>query len=265
MLKTFLTTNYVHQTMNLNILRTYASKDPTSFPSSILFSHSNNSLAIYDAYPKSLFHFLLLPRVKSSFQGHDLTSLRALLKGDKKFAKAVVDSLKEDAVTLRKEIENEMVKRFGFKWNIWTGFHAAPSMPHLHLHVLSADLRSDAMKSKKHYNSFHPKLGFFLDIDEVLSWFDAEDSFFKNQAELDPKTFEKLLKDDLVCFYCSSNMKNIPTLKAHLDEEWDKLMNREKARLERKRKFEEKHKGDGVPNENNHDPKRLKTTSGEDM
>lgn len=34
------------------------------------------------------------------------------------------------------------------------------------------------MKTKKHYNSFHPKLGFFQDIDEILLWFDAEPSYF---------------------------------------------------------------------------------------
>ena len=51
---------------------------------------------------------------------------------------------------------------------------------HLHLHVLSADLCSEKLKIKKHYNSFHPKLGFFLHIDEVLSWFGAEPSYFAN-------------------------------------------------------------------------------------
>lgn len=35
------------------------------------------------------------------------------------------------------------------------------------------------MKHKKHYNSFHPKLGFFLHLDEVLSWFDEEPSYFE--------------------------------------------------------------------------------------
>lgn len=35
------------------------------------------------------------------------------------------------------------------------------------------------MKVKKHYNSFHPKLGFFQHLDEVLSWFDAEPGYFK--------------------------------------------------------------------------------------
>lgn len=34
------------------------------------------------------------------------------------------------------------------------------------------------MKHKKHYNSFHPNLGFFLHLDDVLSWFDAEPAYY---------------------------------------------------------------------------------------
>ncbi len=50
---------------------------------------------------------------------------------------------------------------------------------HIHLHIVSSDLCSEKLKHKKHYNSFHPKLGFFLHLDEVLSWFDTEsDSYF---------------------------------------------------------------------------------------
>lgn len=49
---------------------------------------------------------------------------------------------------------------------------------HLHLHVLSNDLCSEKMKHKKHYNSFHPKLGYFVHLDEVLSWFDEDPSYF---------------------------------------------------------------------------------------
>jgi aprataxin len=50
---------------------------------------------------------------------------------------------------------------------------------HIHLHVISSDLCSLSLKTKKHYNSFHPKHGFFLHIDEVLEWFDADDSYYR--------------------------------------------------------------------------------------
>jgi hypothetical protein len=59
------------------------------------------------------------------------------------------------------------------RWFTWTLGR------HLHLHVLSNDLRSEKLKHKKHYNSFHPNLGFFLHLHDVLSWFDEEPSYFQ--------------------------------------------------------------------------------------
>jgi hypothetical protein len=43
------------------------------------------------------------------------------------------------------------------------------------------------MRNKKHYNSYHPKLGFFLHIDEVLSWFDAEPSYYSSVRLIVPR------------------------------------------------------------------------------
>ncbi|KAJ7685130.1 HIT-like domain-containing protein [Mycena polygramma] len=229
---------------NLIVLRTYAQTNPAKIPPAVLFSHSSTSLTVYDAFPKGIFHFLILPRVQEPFKPSELSNLRVLLNGDKARAKQVITALNEDAKTLQKEIEEEMLGRYGFKWGIRTGFHAVPSMDHLHLHVLSNDLVSPCLKHKKHHNSFHPKLGFFLDIDEVLSWFDAEDSYYSSMARLDPKRFEPILKEDLSCWRCNGTMKNIPTLKTHLQEEWDTEMRREKAKIERQRKMEEKRAAD---------------------
>ena len=52
------------------------------------------------------------------------------------------------------------------------------SLSHLHLHVISSDLCSPTLKHKKHYNSFHPRLGFFLHMDDVLSWFEGDNASF---------------------------------------------------------------------------------------
>lgn len=181
---------------NLTILRSYAQKaNPASLPPSILLTHSATSLTIFDAYPKSIFHFLILPRIVPPLTVFDLASLRTLLKCSKDRAKDVVLGLSNDAKRAKELIEEEMITRYGFKWDVWMGFHGAPSMEcvdicyscithhsyserHLHLHVLSADLFAPGMKHKKHYNSFHPKLGFFIHMEEILSWFDAEQSYF---------------------------------------------------------------------------------------
>jgi aprataxin len=116
------------------------------------------------------------------------------------------------------------------------------------MHVMSGDLVSEKLKHKKHYNSFHPKLGFFLHIDEILSWFDAESTYYQNvslssdglflpkyqpiltkavfqqkMVKLSSTKYEPLLKSSLSCFRCHSEQRNIPTLKKHLQDEWLKL------------------------------------------
>jgi len=48
--------------------------------------------------------------------------------------------------------------------------------------------------------------------------------------------YEPLLKDDLSCWKCDRSFPNMPKLKSHLQEEFDKLSDQEKAKEERKRK-----------------------------
>lgn len=42
-------------------------------------------------------------------------------------------------------------------------------------------------------------------------------------AKLPPTKYELLLKESLSCFHCASEQKNMPKLKKHLQEEWEKL------------------------------------------
>ena len=110
------------------VLRDYALiADPESIPLSVRLSNTAKSVAIFDAYPKSIFHILVLPCVTSPLTVSDLASLRSLLR-NKQRAKAVLLELAEHAKTVRDMIEEEMMSRYGFKWGIWTGFHAVPSL-----------------------------------------------------------------------------------------------------------------------------------------
>ena len=105
---------------NLFILRKYAEKAPSSIPSSILFSSSPKTLTIFDAFPKSIFHFLVLPRLQSELSTgineKDLDSLRTLLRSDKQTARAILNALNEDAKEVKRQIEEEMMKRYKFTW-----------------------------------------------------------------------------------------------------------------------------------------------------
>ena len=124
----------------LTILRKYASNaDPSSLPSSVLFTHTSSSLTIYDLYPKSnSFHFLLLPRIVPPLTATNTTSLKALLRWNKTRARECLEVLAKDAEAVKSTIKQEMVKQSGFEWPIFVGFHAVrnvSSPSHLRLRI----------------------------------------------------------------------------------------------------------------------------------
>lgn len=89
------------------------------------------------------------------------------------------------------------------------GFHAVPSMTQLHLHVISHDFDSDKLKNKKHWNSFNTD--FFIEFNKFKDMLEC-----KGKIEIDEKSEEAKLKQDMYCNRCGSLMKNIPFLKKHL-------------------------------------------------
>jgi aprataxin len=110
-------------------LRKFVQQDIATLPPSVLFKHTANNITIFDGFPKSIFHFLVLPRLQPpDLDVKVLTNLQSLMKLDKEQAKRVITSLAEDAKAIKKDIESEMIKRYGFKWDVWIGFHGAPSM-----------------------------------------------------------------------------------------------------------------------------------------
>lgn len=53
-------------------------------------------------------------------------------------------------------------------------------------------------------------------------------------CQLKPNDYEPLLKDALTCFFCNTEMKNMPALKVHLQGEWEKLKRRKTDKCKRK-------------------------------
>ena len=96
----------------LTVLRSYAQKShPETLPPSVLLEFTDSTITIFDAYPKSVFHFLILPRVKPPLTVFELASLRTVLKADKGHARAVLDTLGEEAEKVKLQIRKEMIKR----------------------------------------------------------------------------------------------------------------------------------------------------------
>lgn len=88
------------------------------------------------------------------------------------------------------------------------GYHARPSMKHLHLHVISKDFDSESLKTKKHFNSFNTS--FFIEAARLRTELD-EDGLV---AQLNDEEVKRLLGQDMEC--CGKRFSNVPKLKEHI-------------------------------------------------
>lgn len=131
-------------------LNTYITT-PESHPSVI--SHNPKFVSIHDKYPKSSIHTLLLPRDPSKNLLHPFEAFN-----DPVFLAEV----REETEVLKSFVAGELQRLYGCEgaeersWGdeILVGVHSRPSMNHLHVHVLSPDMVSECMKSRKHYSEY---------------------------------------------------------------------------------------------------------------
>lgn len=103
-------------------------------------------------------------------------------------------------------IEKQEMTKDSFK----IGYHAIPSMQHLHLHVISKDFDSSALKTKKHWNSFNTE---YFKPAHVLRKELEKTGKIQRITESRAK---ELLSTPLKCNSCNIKPKNIPDLKQHL-------------------------------------------------
>ncbi|TWW59643.1 Aprataxin, partial [Takifugu flavidus] len=94
-------------------------------------------VVIKDKYPKARYHWLVLP-------WHSISSLKALRKEHCDLVK----HMQQVAEQMIRQCPDASTLRFR------SGYHAIPSMSHVHLHVISQDFDSPCLKNKKHWNSF---------------------------------------------------------------------------------------------------------------
>ncbi|CCX09988.1 HIT-like domain-containing protein [Pyronema domesticum] len=181
---------------------------PTSFPPTAVITHNENFVYIRDMYPKSIIHTLLLPRDQSKTKLHPFDAFSNL-----EFLRKTMYEAKKLKALVAEELKRLFGEQEGRDWEqeVKVGVHAAPSMNHLHVHVLSRDCVSERLKTVKHYNSFNTP--FFIELDEFPL---AEDDERRNP------TRGALLKQELQCWRCGKSFKNqIKQLKEHLDEEFE--------------------------------------------
>ena len=156
-----------------------------------LVIHSDDCLVtIKDKYPKAKYHYLVLPKKKiSSLHSLERQDLGLLQKMDKEASRIV-------------SIHPQSQFKFGY--------HAIPSMSHLHLHVISQDLDSPCMKHKKHWNSFTTP--YFVPSNDVIQELRNKGFVKKPEKEI----VKDWLNTALKCHKCEYVPKHFPDLKEHI-------------------------------------------------
>ncbi|KAL6337602.1 hypothetical protein AAG906_037195 [Vitis piasezkii] len=157
-----------------------------------LIEISDDVVVLNDLYPKAQRHLLVLARSEgldclADVGGEHLQLLRTMHAVGLKWAEKF---LCEDEL---------LVFRLGY--------HSAPSMRQLHLHVISQDFNSKHLKNKKHWNSFNS--AFFRDSVDVIEE-------ITNHGRATIKGEDSRLSMELRCHRCRSAHPNMPRLKSHI-------------------------------------------------
>ncbi|CCF55835.1 hypothetical protein KAFR_0A04000 [Kazachstania africana CBS 2517] len=185
---------------------------PEAYSKETILFYDTNVVIINDAFPKSTFHLLVIPRNKVLTKKHPAV---ALTESEKNRLEPYIDIATKyvyDKFMKKYKVKGKQLNKESFiEQFIKVGVHSIPSMNNLHIHVITNDFYSDRLKNKKHYNSFNSN--FFINWEELPF------------SEIpDPKVVEKeyIKNKDLVCCYCENNFGNkFAQLKSHLKEEFN--------------------------------------------
>lgn len=162
-----------------------------------IFYETSEWMAIYDGYPKAKVHLLLIP--KPEFLTINSVTELSHDKHNKQIsrlhsaARCIATKLEKDTNGLRLRM----------------GYHSLPSLRPLHIHIVSQDFDSPALKTKRHWNSFTTP--FFLDLLQVETALQIH-----GKVTVRHEDAEALLKLSLRCHACGAVQKTIPDLKQHV-------------------------------------------------
>ncbi|XP_043916907.1 aprataxin isoform X1 [Protopterus annectens] len=148
-------------------------------------------VVIKDKYPKARYHWLVLPWISIAslkvVREEHLELLQHMHTIGEKMVRGCPDA-----------------KKLQFR----LGYHAIPSMSHIHLHVISQDFDSPCLKNKKHWNSFNTE--YFLNSEDVIKMVEKDGKVTVQDGATE------LLKLPLKCHVCKQLQSTLPQLKEHL-------------------------------------------------
>ncbi|KAL2190359.1 HIT-like protein [Thermothelomyces heterothallicus CBS 203.75] len=203
---------------------------PERFPDKVLRVTADTVL-IKDAFPKATVHLLLLPRSPAHYLVHPHDAFAdpaflATMRGEAAVAAELAaaelarrlgsfsasNRARDEAVS-RGVAPDQLPPGRDYSRDVRVGTHAHPSMAHLHVHIISRDMRSEKLKHRKHYNSFNTP--FFVPLEDHPL---AQDDVRRQTGYQNGN-----LAKDLVCWRCGKGFGNrFAELKRHLEDEFEK-------------------------------------------
>ncbi|KAF8421015.1 HIT-like domain-containing protein [Tirmania nivea] len=198
---------------------------PSSYPPTTVLRHTSSFVTIFDRFPKSTIHLLLLPRDPTINTLHPILALNT--------HPSLLTSIKSELEILTPLLQKELRRRFGHlsktqiahtaspdtvperTYSLKIGIHAHPSLNHFHIHILTPDMSSPCLKHKIHYNSF--TTAFFIPLEDFPM---AEDNFRRKHPGRDGESGEVYLKGNMRCWRCGMDFDGrFKALKEHLEKE----------------------------------------------
>jgi aprataxin len=204
---------------NFGALREYAAHPERYYApdgSGMVLGYDARTVVLRDGYPKAQVHLLVVPRP---------SGWAAALAGVER-PRQLRTITQAGIVTTLGALGEAQGRRVLAAWAgahpgarvpaLRLGFHASPSLEPLHLHVISDDMHSACLTTRRHYASF--TTAFFLPLAGVVEGLrDFGDSGVFTAA--DEAAAEAALKHEggeLACHRCGRKATSVPDLKGHL-------------------------------------------------
>jgi aprataxin len=181
------------------ILRQYLSEGRNPALEPWIYYEDESAVVIYDAFPKAKLHLLLLSKPLATVAG--VAELRAAHAGE-------LNQLH----SLGKQICESLEGSPDITLPLRMGYHALPSLEPLHLHIISSDMDSASLKTKKHWNSF--TTSFFLST-SLIERHIAE----HGRVVIDFLECQSLEKGPMHCLHCGAPLSNMPGVKEHIGQQ----------------------------------------------
>jgi len=180
----------------------------------IVFFKNEKYVCTYDKYPKAKYHLLLIRRLHDRKDG-DLSYVRTLndLDPDNHLEELrEIHSLGKNIASHLQDFHASSNKESSV--TIKLGYHALPSLEPLHLHIISSDMDSPCLRTRKHVISFTTPL-FFVSPDSLERHLE---SAFVNPIRVgvrEERAKSILDTAPMLCTKCKIQSTTVPDWKRH--------------------------------------------------